>query len=123
MYCKMCGKEVDDSFAYCPNCGEKINLEPLKDSNRSEPFTNVPLDKEVNHNKASFWWVILGIICPIAGLIIYIVKVNEFPNMAKKSVIGTIIGFVIYLLLFIAFLTIWIVAIQTGEPVMGGVLF
>ena len=25
MYCKKCGKEIDDSTIYCPNCGNKVD--------------------------------------------------------------------------------------------------
>lgn len=40
--------------------------------------------------KESNWWFILGFICPIAGLIIYIMQKNENKARALKAGVGAL---------------------------------
>ena len=41
MYCKRCGRELDDSFKVCPYCGEPVNDEPLLNNQDYQIYENM----------------------------------------------------------------------------------
>lgn len=56
MYCKNCGKEIDDLAVVCPNCGVATgNNQPASD------------------DTGSIGWGLLGCCIPIVGLILFLV--------------------------------------------------
>lgn len=77
MYCRNCGKEIDNNLVQCPYCNTPI-----------VPGKNVV-------DSGSVWWGVLGCCIPIVGLVLYIVWKDTKPESAKKAGIGAIIGFVI----------------------------
>ena len=84
MFCKNCGKEIDNNAVVCINCGVSTNL--------------------VQDN-GGFGWGVLGCCVPLAGLILYLVWKDTKPKSAKSAGIGALIwvGCVIllYVLMFI----------------------
>jgi len=94
MYCKNCGKEIDNNLVQCPYCN-----------------TPVPQNHINVEDSGSAWWGVLGCCIPIVGLILYIVWRDTKPKCGKKAGIGALIGFVlgilstiiIYLFVFYAF--------------------
>lgn len=55
MFCKNCGKEIDDKAAVCPHCGVAQNeQQPIDDS-------------------GSIGWGVLGCCIPVVGLILFLV--------------------------------------------------
>lgn len=53
MYCKNCGKEIDDSSRYCKFCGTDLSENEISrnpDKNGSGYRTNVQLDGKINHS-------------------------------------------------------------------------
>lgn len=53
MFCKNCGKEIDDKAAVCPHCGVAQNeQQPIDDS-------------------GSIGWGVLGCCIPVVGLILF----------------------------------------------------
>ena len=54
MYCRSCGKNIDDSATYCINCGTRFD------------------NKEVD-DQSSFGFAILGFFIPIFVLILFII--------------------------------------------------
>ena len=53
MYCKNCGKEIDDSSRYCKFCGTDLSENEISrnpDKNGSGYRTNVQLDGKINYS-------------------------------------------------------------------------
>ena len=92
MYCRNCGKEIDNNLVQCPYCSTYQNQMNINDND-------------------SIWWCVLGCCIPIVGLVLYIVWKDIKPKSGKKAGIGALIGFVlgilstimIYLFVFYAF--------------------
>ena len=83
MYCKHCGKEIDDKAVICPHCGvQQGNLSTDKDS-------------------GSIGWSLLGCCIPLVGLILFLVWKDSQPNNAKKAGIGALVGVGVGLLWYI----------------------
>ena len=77
MYCKKCGKEINDNAAFCPYCGAAA------DGSEKTP---------AKRDGSSFWWGLLGFLIPLVGLILYIVWRNDYPLRAKSAGKGALAG-------------------------------
>ena len=86
MFCKNCGKEIDNNVVSCPYCNEYIT--PVNNP------TNPP-------DSGSTGWGFLGCCIPLAGLVLYLTWKDTKPLCAKKAGIGAAIGFVAYILISI----------------------
>lgn len=121
MICKWCNKEIDDSAKFCPNCGGNIQnidnsinnnevieqsvMNNIQDVSNSidntqvvqKPIVNTvqpqPTPSPVVEQKANVWLVILSVLIPIAGLIIFLVKKDDDKKTAKASGIAALISF------------------------------
>ena len=72
MFCKNCGKEIDDKAAVCPHCGVAQNeQQPIDDS-------------------GSIGWGVLGCCIPVVGLILFLVWHDTKPKNAKAAGIGAL---------------------------------
>ena len=59
MYCKNCGKEINNDAEFCPYCGSSTNAN-----------NNIPNMNNQNNNPAdtgSAGWAVLGFFFPIVG--------------------------------------------------------
>lgn len=87
MYCRNCGKEIDDNAAVCIHCGVSVDNKP-----------------EVVDN-GGFGWGLLGCCIPVAGLVLYLVWKDTKPKTSKAAGIGALVsvcvGIGFYLLAFI----------------------
>lgn len=71
MYCKHCGKEIDDTSTFCQHCGKKIEEEPI--SIKVQENYTTTIEKEDKKNKIFSVTIItitaivllIGIICSI----------------------------------------------------------
>ena len=81
MYCKNCGREIDDKAVICPKCGVPQEVKPS--------------------DEGGFGWSLLGCCIPIVGLVLYLVWKNEKPKTAKDSIKGGIVGFVLIVLYYL----------------------
>ena len=86
MYCRNCGKQIENNLVQCPYCYVPVN----------QHHTMV-------EDNGSIWWGVLGCCFPIVGLILYIVWKDTKPKSGKKAGIGGLIGFTIGTVLPIAF--------------------
>ena len=86
MFCKHCGKEINDDVMFCPNCGEKQQEDTVTE-NGCEKCTKC--DKT---DTGGFWWGLLGFFIPFAGLILYLVWKDEKPKTASAVATGAIIA-------------------------------
>ena len=83
MFCKNCGKEIDDKAAVCIHCGVATNSTP-----------------EVVDN-GGFGWGLLGCCIPIVGLILFLVWKDTKPKTSKAAGIGALVSVGIYILLYL----------------------
>ena len=87
MYCRNCGKEIDDNASVCVHCGVAVVKER----------------EEVDNG--GFGWGVLGCCIPVAGLILFLVWKNSRPKTAKAAGIGALVSvgavILLYVLLFI----------------------
>lgn len=86
MYCKNCGRTVDDTSSYCNNCGARIDNKPNAD---------------VSEDNSNLGFAILGFFIPIVGLILFLIYEEKKPKRAKSAVKGALIGFITEIVLAI----------------------
>lgn len=82
MFCKYCGKEIDDKAYVCIHCGKIVG-----DARDIQQATN-------GEENSTFGYGVLGFFIPIVGLVLYFVWKNEKPLTAKACGIGAIAGFI-----------------------------
>lgn len=92
MYCRNCGKSIDDSATYCINCGTRF------DNNIKE-----------NDDHSSFGFAILGFFIPIVGLILFLIYEEKKPKRAKSAGKGALIGFITKIVLSIILVILHVV--------------
>lgn len=86
MYCKNCGRPVDDTSSYCNNCGARIDNKPNAD---------------VSEDNSNLGFAIFGFFIPIVGLILFLIYEEKKPKRAKSAVKGALIGFITEIVLAI----------------------
>jgi uncharacterized membrane protein YvbJ len=89
MYCKKCGKQVDDQATFCPYCGENLQQQ----SNSSQPTANKENDQK------SVGFDVLAFFFPLIGLILYLVWKETYPIRAKDIGKWALIGFIVGIVL------------------------
>lgn len=89
MFCKNCGKEIDDRAEICPNCGVRVK------------------GASGTGDAPSAGFGVLGFFFPLIGLILYLVWKSEFPLKARSCGKGALIGVIVY----VAFVILYVVAI------------
>lgn len=94
MYCKNCGRPVDDTSSYCNNCGARIDNKPNAD---------------VSENNSNLGFAILGFFIPIVGLILFLIYEEKKPKRAKSAVKGALIGFITEIFLAIILVILYVV--------------
>ena len=109
MYCRSCGKNMDDSATYCINCGTRFD------------------NKEVD-DQSSFGFAILGFFIPIVGLILFLIYEGKKPKRAKSAGKGALIGFITKIVLSIILVILSVVFasnisddIESNIPAIGDV--
>lgn len=87
MYCKNCGKEIDDKAVVCPACGVQV-----------QNLTS-------NNDSGSMGYSALGCCFPIVGLILYLVWKDSKPKNAamagKGALLSVGLSLVWYILVFV----------------------
>lgn len=83
MFCKNCGKEIDDKAVVCVNCGAAVQGNSVED-------------------KVSVGLCILSFIIPIFGIIYWPVKNKETPKRAKACGITAIVSWVLGIIMNLA---------------------
>ena len=96
MYCKNCGKIIDNSATYCINCGTKF------DNNINE-----------TDDRSSIGFAILGFFIPIVGLILFLIYEGKKPKRAKSAGKGALIGFITKIVLSIILVILYVVFAAT----------
>lgn len=94
MYCKNCGRPVDDTSSYCNNCGARIDNKPNAD---------------VSEDNSNLGFAIFGFFIPIVGLILFLIYEEKKPKRAKSAVKGALIGFITEIVLAIILVILYVV--------------
>lgn len=106
MYCKKCGKELNDGDRFCSFCGF---------DNESKVEVNTTYAAS-NYDTGSFGWAVLGFFIPICGLILYLVWKDEKPLSAKMAGKGALVSVIINVIFWI----IYIICIAAGVLSFAG---
>lgn len=93
MFCKNCGKEIDNAAAICVHCGVATN------------------NSAAGMDSGSFGWGLLGCCIPLVGLILYLVWKDTKPKSSKSAGVGALIGVAPIILLYIL---IFVVGVSSG---------
>lgn len=128
MFCRECGKKIEDGTKYCTYCGtkilpigelSKINLEK-EDKEVKEEFKEVEIKNEVENkeevknkeekdtvittckvnvkDKPNFFLNVASFFAPVIGIIVYLKDKEKTPKKAKSSLTTAFVGAIVSLL-------------------------
>ena len=97
MYCKYCGKSIDDDSKYCVNCGNNMNNN---------------FGGTISGDAPSKAFAILGFFVPIVGLILYAIFETKQPQRAKSAGKGALIGFITKVVICIVSVILYIIFVS-----------
>lgn len=107
MFCKNCGRMIDDNSNYCPQCGAPL------DENRARTQRFVNSSERINY--LAIIGFALAFLMPIAGLICSVLgrkRATEYGGdgrkLASAGIVLSIVFLVLYALFFFLFLHLWI---------------
>lgn len=86
MYCKHCGKQIDDDSTFCKYCGKSLeeSINPLEDSSNSSENPNKSFKSLVNLGKRRIDIILALVLWMIIGLMIAIGSINDhFPTIQR----------------------------------------
>ena len=98
MYCRYCGKQIEEDARFCPYCGS---------AQQEERQAPPPRQRYVDPNDApSGGFAVLGFFFPVVGLILFLVWQDTMPQRAKScgkgALTAVIVSASLVLLTFIA---------------------
>ena len=98
MYCRYCGKQIEEDARFCPYCGS---------AQQEERQAPPPQQRYVDPNDApSGGFAVLGFFFPVVGLILFLVWQDTMPHRAKScgkgALTAVIVSASLVLLTFIA---------------------
>ena len=98
MYCRYCGKQIEEDARFCPYCGS---------AQQEERQAPPPQQRYVDPNDApSGGFAVLGFFFPVVGLILFLVWQDTMPQRAKScgkgALTSVIVSASLVLLTFIA---------------------
>lgn len=97
MYCSKCGSQIPDNSKFCPHCGNGIGAGNSDDS-------------------GSGLWILIGLLVPLVGLILYLVWADSKPKTARQvgkgALIAVCIASVLALISFLIWLTFAIIGVS-----------
>ncbi len=107
MYCKYCGRIIDDDSKYCVNCGNNMN----NDNSGT-----------VSEDAPSRGFAILGFFVPIIGLILYLIYERKQPKRAKSAGKGALVGFITKIVIYIVIVILYVIfASSMIKSTMGNI--
>ena len=98
MYCRYCGKQIEEDARFCPYCGS---------AQQEERQAPPPQQRYVDPNDApSGGFAVLGFFFPVVGVILFLVWQDTMPQRAKScgkgALTAVIVSASLVLLTFIA---------------------
>ena len=125
MFCRECGKMIQEGSKFCIGCGTKV--EPItmknnavreKEVNTNDKTTTVVdsntnainygnknnVSNQVNANdKRSIGLNIVSFLVPLVGLILFLVMKKETPKKAKAIGISALVGYILSIVVSVVF--------------------
>ena len=95
MRCQNCGTRVDDDVAICSKCGRIVDKKQLL-KNESTQIKD----------SGSVLCIVLGLVFPIAGFILYFCWRKEKPICAKQARMGALIISFTIILFIVAYIVL-----------------
>lgn len=110
MYCRYCGKQIEEDARFCPYCGS---------AQQEERQAPPPQQRYVDPNDApSGGFAVLGFFIPVVGLILFLVWQDTMPQRAKScgkgALTAVIVDVALLVLAFIAFAVFAAIGITIG---------
>ena len=108
MYCRYCGKQIEEDARFCPYCGS---------AQQEERQAPPPQQRYVDPNDApSGGFAVLGFFFPVVGLILFLVWQDTMPQRAKScgkgALTAVIVSASLVLLTFIAIAVIAAIGVE-----------
>ena len=103
MFCKNCGKEMDDNAQYCPACGS------------SQAQSQKPVIAPDPNDSGSIGWAFLGFFVPIAGLILYILWARTRPKSGLMAGLGALVNVIATIVFCIVYGIIIAILASNGD--------
>lgn len=110
MYCKKCGKEINDEAVVCPNCG------CATDNYKTNTKSTAVIDE---NDAPSAGFAVLGFFVPLVGLILYLVWQDKMPLRAHSAGKGALIGVIVSIVLPVIYAVITRVEIRSCACAIG----
>jgi len=89
-YCSNCGAQVNQGDQHCPYCGAAQNK-----GGAQQPHFNSNGTQVVTVDNGGPLWFLIGFCVPLAGLIIYLIYMQNKPNTAKSAGMGALISVIL----------------------------
>ena len=108
MYCKDCGKEIDDNAAMCTYCNA------IQVSDEYQASQNV--QTKYQQDQGGIGYGLLGCCVPIVGLILFLVWRDEKPKSAKSAGIGALVSVILGVIYYvISFAITFIISMSASD--------
>ena len=103
MYCRYCGKQIEEDARFCPYCGS---------AQQEERQAPPPQQRYVDPNDApSGGFAVLGFFFPVVGLILFLVWQDTMPQRAKSCGKGALTAVIVSAsLILLTFIAIAVIA-------------
>ena len=117
MFCKQCGKEIEDGSSFCPFCGagqaddaqaqQQAQSQQAQQQAQSQqpqqpyqaPYNNNPYNQTYyappKPQESGAGWGVLGFFFPVVGLILFLVWKDDHPARSKGAGIGALVGVIV----------------------------
>ena len=104
-FCPNCGTQIEDNNLICVECGVEISKKsPVIEKSIPKQMTNIEaLDDNAAYRNV-FLLVILGMLLPLVGVILYLIWRNSQPIKARAVGIGSLLP-----ISFISFYFVYII--------------
>ncbi len=93
-FCQSCGNEYSSGQKICSNCGANLQ------GGSSPQYRPQPAPDDTG----GFGWGLLGFCVPVAGLVLYLVWMNEKPNNAKAAGMGALVSVIMSVVMMIFYM-------------------
>ena len=84
MFCKQCGKEIQDGTKYCSSCGAKVDESETSDV-KSQPEVIQPIYYAPPRKKKRRWPIVLVVLCVIFVIILAVSMNQDGANSTDSS--------------------------------------
>lgn len=118
MFCKQCGKEIEDGSTFCPFCGASQADDAQAQQQAQSQQPQQPYQAPYNNNpynqtyyappvqESGAGWGVLGFFFPVVGLILFLVWKDDHPARSKGAGIGALVGVILNVVWIVIYVVI-----------------